>query len=307
MKKVNCDYCGKINVPQNETVEINEKVCCEDCIKEKFGDKDLQKRLKINKNLDPTICSNCNKDFGDKVLEKISDYPICDECLVKIRNKTFPSWLKYFLIGIAALIIFSLFWNFRFFISYHNIKKTNISLSQGDYEEAAKLMESASTHVPEIKELRTLSAYYKGISLLYMNKSSEALAEFEKCKNDLPSDYPINSLINQAKMGKGFDTKDYNLFLLASLENLKADNSIAMSNAMVASAYACKYVENGTESFKDSTLKYLNKAESIDDTTKEILNYYNRIEHRLYTKVILNKTEFDKKYPNGWNKKSINY
>jgi tetratricopeptide (TPR) repeat protein len=302
MKNTACDHCDNKAVPVNDTIKIDGEVFCIPCFESNFtGKKDLEGRL-VEKEPDPTICSSCNKDFNDIELKKISRYPVCKECEIKIQNRTFPGWVKGFFAGIVGIVIFSIFWNWKYYQAYINVKKSNEYFIKGDYFTACNLMASASEKVPEVEDLKIISSYFKGIDLLTKDKSSEALIEFNKCKEKLPEDYNISPLISKAKIGSCFDNKDYDGFLSAAKENLESDTTSANSWASVASAYACIYAEKGKDTAKLQAYKYLEKAESIDSNSTEMKGYYNMIEYRIFTRQIIKREDFIKKFPTGWDK-----
>lgn len=163
-------------------------------------------------------------------------------------------------------------------------------------------MKSASEKVPEVEDIKTISSYFNGIDLLTKDKSSEALKEFNKCKEKIPPDYDIKTLIMQARIGSAFDNKDYIGFLEASKENLELDTTLAVSFTSVASAYACLYANKGNEEDKYNSIKYLNRAKQIDSTSKEMTVYYNMVEYRIFSRKIIKREEFIKQFPNGWTK-----
>ncbi|TWW08412.1 hypothetical protein E3A20_24600, partial [Planctomyces bekefii] len=294
--------CDKKDIPMNDTIKIDSKVHCSNCFETHFSDQnDLEGKL-VEKEIDPTICSSCSKDFGNVELNKISTYPICSECETTIKNKTFPSWVKGFFIAILVIVVASFIWNWKFYSAYSDIKKSNTFFQNGDYSNATSLMRLASQKVPEVEDIKSISIYFNGIDLLSKDKCSEALKEFEKCKEKIPADYDINTLIIQAKIGSTFENKDYNGFLEASKENLDLDTTLAISLASVASAYACIYADKGKEDDKLNALKYLEKAKQIDSTSQEMKTYYNMLDYRIYSHKIIKREEFIKQFPNGWTK-----
>lgn len=303
MRKIDCDICDKKNIPLNETLKIDNKVYCTDCLESNFPNQDDLKNKDVVREFDPTVCSSCGKDFGNFELKKISIYPICDDCEIELKNKTFPLWVKAFFVGILIIVIGSFAWNWKYYQAYNYIQESNAFFDRGDFEKGADLMKKASENVPEVEDLRTIYQYFHGIELLYKDKGTEALAEFNLCKDKLPEDYNINSLIIQAKIGDSFDKKDYEGFLEATKEYLALDSTYAAAYASVASAYACIYADQGQEDAKNNTFLYLNKAKAIDDSTAEMNEYYNMIEYRIYSKKIIRREEFVKQFPNGWSKK----
>lgn len=300
MREVTCEACNREDTPLNNSVKVDGAVYCNSCFNRKFPEKEDVKDKKVIIEYDPTVCTRCSKDFGRTVLPKVSDYPICDECQVLMKNNTFPKWVKIFFAVILAIVVFSFYWNWRFYQSYTNIKKSNELFAAQDYAKAADLMQKASEQVPEVEDLKTLSHFERGLSYMGSDKSTEALVEFEQCRGKLPEDYNLYLYILQAQIGSGFDNKDYNLFLSASKEFLKYDSISAMPWAVVSSAYACLYAQQGADSLKVLSEKYENKAKAIDNTSKEMLDYYNRIDHRITTRDIITGAEFVIRFPNGW-------
>jgi hypothetical protein len=301
MKVTSCSICHKSNIPINETIRVENSTYCEDCFNTTFKTKaDLQGKQAI-RNMDPTICSSCKKDFGPLVLSTVAEFPVCEECIKKINKKIFPLWVKIFLTAIAGIIVFSIVWNFRFYGSYMELKKSNKFLDNGDYKRASELMLSASNKVPEVKDLGILAEFYSGLSLLQQDKPSEALVQFNKCKSYLSNDYHVDFFINQAIMSEAYNSKNYDRFLASALDNLNYDSTAALSFASVASAYACVYAVSNNESKKKLSFFYLNKAKSLNDTSPDMKTYYNSIEYRIATKNIIDPKQFDSLYPNGWN------
>jgi len=303
MKHTKCDHCKKDALPMNDSIQIDGSVYCNDCFELLFSKKDSLKGKKVVTVLDPTVCSNCNLDFNDVELNKITRYPVCKDCETKIKNRTFPFWVKAFMSGLMVVVILGFMWNWKYYHAYKNIKMANEYFQRADYSNAYKFMNSASEEVVEVDYLRTMTSFFKGIDLLRNDKSAEALVEFDKCKGKVESDYPLKSLIIQAQVGICFDKHDYTGFLKASNENLALDTTQAMSWSGVASAYACLYSQTGNETLKQQANKYLDRAKSIDGTSKELKDYNNMIEYRIYSKQILRRDDFIKQFPSGWTKK----
>lgn len=245
-----------------------------------------------------SICSFCKKDFGTP-LNKLSVYPICKDCKLNLNKSIFPAWVKLFFGGILLIVAFSIFWNWRFYSAYINIKKANKAFSEKNTGNAANLMSKAAGQVPEANDLAAMAAYFKGIDLLSKDKSTLALIEFNKC-NALSPDFHVNEYTLQAQMGSGFDNKDYNLFLTASKNFLQLDTTSAQSWAGVSSAYACLYAQNNIDSLKQLSLKYFNKAKMLDDTSSGAKEYYELIHYRLNSKQIITRDQFHKKFPQGY-------
>src|SRR5262249_26977112 len=125
MKQIDCDICHSRDLPLNETIRIDGKVYCGKCFESSFPDQKVPEDRNVEKDMDPTVCSSCNKDFGDIELKKIAAYPICDECEVKIRNRAFPTWVKAFFAAIMVIVIVAFIWNWKFYQAYNDIQEAN--------------------------------------------------------------------------------------------------------------------------------------------------------------------------------------
>jgi hypothetical protein len=54
------------------------------------------------------VCAFCKTDYGTP-LNKLSVYPICDNCSIDLKKKIFPQWVKLFFGGVILLVVFSIF------------------------------------------------------------------------------------------------------------------------------------------------------------------------------------------------------
>jgi hypothetical protein len=247
-----------------------------------------------------TICAFCNQDFGDTPLGKLSVYNICDNCKVNIDKQIFPLWVKGFFAAVLILVIFSIFWNWRFFMAYHQVSSANAAFVKGDVANAAYYMKKASDNVPDVKDIAMIAVYFDGIYLLTQDKSAAALAEFNRCKDNLPADLNVKLYLLQAEMGAAYDAKNYPLFVSASKEWLQTDTTKSMQWASVASAYACMYAQNGADSSKQQAMKYLNRAKAIDSTSADSREYTGRIMYRIDSRQVISIAEYHKKFPKGY-------
>lgn len=300
MRFVTCGACRNSQTPLNASLLIDDVVYCEQCLKERFpSDADLNGK-KVVKEFDPTICASCAQDFGDVALRLHGSYPMCDNCLAALQTRIFPGWVKAFFAGVIILVVVSLAWNWRFIDAYYQIKKSRAVLENGTVEEAVTLFASLSSNVPEVHEFGQMANYYKGLMLMQEDKGDEALVAFRDCA-DLPDNYGIPMLMLQAEISSSFNHKDYLGFVDASKRYLSIDTS-SVAIAQVASAYACVYAEQKSDSIKTIAMEYLQKAISTHDTTRFFTSYINRIEHRLATGEIIDRENFEARFPNGWSK-----
>jgi len=300
MKTIACDHCAKASVPQNETIQIEHSVYCEDCLKTHFPLDSHLEGKHIEKVYDPIVCAFCENDFGSKELETMGGIPSCEPCTTKARSYPFPMWVKAFMLGIAAIVLFSTYWNFRFFEAYEHLNQSWVASDTGNFEAAYIHIETASEQVPENHELKTLASYFKGVYYLQNDKASKAYPLLLACEQDLPYDYDVSRMVRQARISMNFDDADYEGFLSGTQEQLELDKSIPLSWASVASALACIYATTDNDSFRLESLRHIMKAKELSSYSEEIQEYTMRINYRLQSKEIITTEEFYAKFPNGW-------
>ncbi len=302
MRKITCDCCNNPEVALNSSVKIDGKVHCENCVKSNFTEGENLEGRVTHTDLDPTICAYCQKDFDERELRKLSKYPICDPCHADLQKRILPVWVKAFFAGILILVLFSFFWNWRFYQGYRDLNTSTSLASVSHFEEASKTIHQASTEVPEVEDLKTLDNYYKGMDLFYKDKSKEAYKAFMLCKSKLPTDYNLDYLIYTTQGSACFDDKDYRGFLKASQQLNAIDSTHIGSILCLASSYSCIYATEGNETDKQKSLAYIKKAKAIDSTSTSAKVYYNMIDYRLTTHQVVDRTQFVKQFPKGWTK-----
>jgi hypothetical protein len=299
MRSITCGSCHASS-PMNSAIQIDDVIYCETCLKEKFPDDNSIKGKNVVRLFDPTICFSCASDAGDTPLPKLGEYPVCETCSQQIKERIFPTWVKAFFAGVLLLVAFSLIWNWRF-IRAHDLLENSRPGPEASLEFVHDYYEKVSADVPEISDFYQLAQYHKGVMFLNQDKGEEAYEAFKNC-GELPENYQVNAYMTQAEVIQSFNTKDYVKFVMASQKFLSFDTS-SISRAQVASAYACLYADQKADSSKVQAEKYLNMALSVGDTTKYFADYVNRIRYRLATGEIIDKEEFDQKFPNGWTNK----
>jgi hypothetical protein len=201
-----------------------------------------------------------------------------------------------------ALVVCTLVWNMRFIQAYVEMKSSFRAFIRHDPEKAIELMNSASKHVPENSELRGMVVFYQGVLFLQQDKSAEALAAFNSCRSLLQGkiDKTLDRFTLSAAISVAFDSKDYDRFLALSIKNYNENPDDAHTCAQVASAYACKFAVTGDEQFREKSLKTLETARTLSRTDPSFKEYEQRILHRLYSREIIKRKEFLKRFPNGW-------
>jgi hypothetical protein len=212
-------------------------------------------------------------------------------------------WIKAAMVGLAAIVIFSFVWNWRFVQAYLDMRKSTTAIQYGDIETTARLFRSAATKVPEVRGLSAIASFYEGAILLKNNKPADALKLLNACKADLSPNWPVDELIANAEIAVAFDTKDYDKFLEVALKMSEKHPDSPAYLPQVASAYACKYAVTGNEQFKQQSLDFLQKAGTLSQQQGGLPDfeiYEDRILHRIETREIISLDEFNKKFPNGW-------
>ncbi|MGA2916037.1 MAG: hypothetical protein ABSE89_08445 [Sedimentisphaerales bacterium] len=300
MQTAKCEKCGQ-QFPINETLKIENITLCKTC-----GEKIIseQKGIKsVKQQTDLTICTNCGKDNGSQQLPLLAGLPVCPECETFFKHRPFPLWVKAFLFGVIAAAVFVLVWNIRFVKAYVETKNSFRYFMGNDLEKAVEMMNSASNHVPESGELRGMASFYKGMLFLQRDNYTEALATLNSCRKLLPSkhwDKILDEYTTMAAIGAAFDNNDYDRFLALTSENYKKNPNDGFACAQVSSAYACKFAVTGDEQFKEKSLNMLDKARSLSKTDPTFQEYEQRILNRLYSREIITRSEFQKRFPNGW-------
>ncbi len=191
--------------------------------------------------------------------------------------------------------------NRRYFSAYAHMVRAGRKIATGDVDHAIPLMESAAGLVPEAEDLRTEIQLFKAIQLVQQDKSAEAVPLLHAHTRQFPQDEFARQLLLQAEIGAAFDAKNYDEFLEKSrtLAEKQPDNPVAVAG--VASALACKYVSTGDETFARQANERLEAAKSLSPPdSPEFAEYSQRIRYRLATRTIITRTEFKRRFPNGW-------
>jgi len=302
MRNIKCDDCGQ-TFPLSETFKITEKVSCKTCAEKLLKSRKDITNEQIQRQYDPTVCANCGKDNGDWEMKKMAGLPTCEQCMTFFRNRPYPLWIKMALAGLAAIVVFSFAWNWRFIQAYTELRNFKAALLARDSEKATQSSRAAAEKVPEAKWLSAMASYFEAMQLIKEDKPAEALKLLNSCKADLPSTLTADELILLAETGVAFDNKDYEKFLLLAIQSSEKHPDSPKVLAQVASAYACKYAVTDDEQFKQKSLDFLQKARTLTEKQgglDKFAEYENRILYRIETRNIISREEFKNKFPNGW-------
>lgn len=300
MRRTTCQDCVR-EFQLSETYKMEDKIYCKNCLERVLANrKVIKKENAIVRQTDPTVCFNCGFDNNQTELSQVAGLPVCSKCGDFFRNRPFPVWIKASFIVIVGLVVFSFVFNFRFIKSYYFIKQASRAFQKGDLEKTINLAKSASNLVPEDVYLNLEVFYFEGLYYLEQEKWLDAVDAFNKCNGLSQEYYNYEDGILSAKIGLSFDNKDYDSFLRYALELQTKYPEDSIFNGQVASAYACKYAVTGDNQYKEKTLENLKKSKELSGNNPAYKEYEQRISYRLSTREIIDKKEFDKKFPNGW-------
>jgi hypothetical protein len=285
---------------------------------------------------DPTVCAACGKDCVMVELAKVAGLPVCPTCEAQLLKRPFPAWVKLSFAAILLLAAVETARNWRLFQAYFEIPRAIRAFDEGRVEEASELMTRAAAHVPEISALRDRATFYRGLRLSKEGKYADSLAILEGWQKTLPpkdaadveplvvqirvmdllsrdesapavelaralarkhpDDSGATDLQASAEIANAFDTRDYEAFLVWARRQEERHPKSAYAAAQVASALACKYAVTGEERYRRDSLAQMDKARTLDDKTANLTEYEERIRHRLDTREIIDKKEYDNRF-----------
>ena len=130
-------------------------------------------------------------------------------------------------------------------------------------------------------------------------KDVEAAKLFREAAAEYPESKEMTEAVPFFDEGAAFERKDYDRFLSLAQE-VFAKKADATNAATIASAWACKYAVSGNAQFKDEAEQFLLKAQQMAQSDaeemKRLEEYLPRIRHRIDTREIITKQEYDKKF-----------
>jgi hypothetical protein len=288
-----------------EAFSVATRTLCLECADKFFKERGQTKvqRGEVTRLVDPTVCAQCTKDFGDQELPRIANLPVCEKCDGLFRNRPFPTWLKvsfaaFLLVAVAAFV-----YNMRFFLAYIDLVRGNRALEAQQVDRGVTLLASAAERVPEIPELATIPNLFKAGQLIKDEKDAEALALLKKThvapKSGLGAMHRDVEL--QARLGLAFQEHNFDRFLELSQQLLALHPNESNVLGVAASAYACKFAVTGDAQYRVQALDYWDRAKKEAGDQKEMVDdFENRLQHRLQTREILSRKQFMERYPNGW-------
>ena len=172
-------------------------------------------------------------------------------------------------------------------VKKHNDGHFEITDEEKDVESLFARFTTASN------ELETAKKQYDN------HQEEEALKSVQRAEADYPEwDFPHQES-RSLRIDMAFKRRDYDTFLLVAEEVYKAEPTSSQTAAQLASALACKYAVTGDPNYFDQSHKYLSEAGSLakdKEAQNEFQEYSERIEHRLKTREIIDKPEYDRRF-----------
>ncbi|MBL7937919.1 MAG: hypothetical protein JNL43_01050 [Flavobacteriales bacterium] len=295
-----CSECQREEVPLREFIRVDGRLVCGRCFDRLFPSEEDQKGKLISRLSEMTSCAFCGKQAPEVSIKNMGGSPVCITCSNELISKPFPIWVKAFFTGVLLLVVLSIVWNWRFLQGYWATKDMERALATGDLERAVRASDMAMQAVPEQDELALMSDYFHGIQLLKQDSSRAALKRFETVAYYAPGKFELGPVMQAAKIGVAFDDHDYDTFLTLTREAARAAPMEPMNLAALSSALACKYAVSGDTAVRDSAMMLITKALSITPNDTVLLEYVERLNHRLTTREIIDRSTFHERFPNGW-------
>jgi hypothetical protein len=168
--------------------------------------------------------------------------------------------------------------------------------NDGKFEDNALLAEMqtiaqrVSSAFQDVQEATTLAQ---------ANNSSEAAAKVRLAQKLYPEFPAWPGIIDEIDAGVAYERKNYDAFLSLSEKIQQANLSSSRDTAQVASALACKYAATNDPSYRVRAEAELAKARSLavsPEDKKELEEYEPRILHRLNSRTVISKAEYDRRF-----------
>jgi tetratricopeptide (TPR) repeat protein len=303
MKHMKCERCGN-QFPMGELVVVSGQPVCHPCMDEARargrgpGVQDTVTRM-----TDPTICTNCGMDAGRVELPLLAGLPTCDKCINGFRRRPFPLWIKVAMAGLAALAVFALVRNLRFFQGQVEARRADRAWAAGNVEEAAYQMQAAANHVPEVRGFQDEALYFRGIYFLSQDMNADAAETLRALQQRVGHAKGLDHYLAVAEANAAFDNKDYDTFLAKARAQAELDPKNADCIATLASAWACKYAATGDEAAKKEALGWLDKAKELAPADDDGFGDYEaRILYRIQTREIITAEEYHRRLSEGLGK-----
>src|SRR5262249_7013374 len=150
MKTIYCQGCAS-SVPMNDSVRIHERALCIPCAEKEVAASPVPKEA-ISHIPDPTVCTKCGADGGERILPLVAQVPVCQKCESGLRERPFPAWVKLGFAATLSLVFVGLYVNYRFLAGHLEMLRSAKAIRAGQWDRAVVLADAAARHVPESQE-----------------------------------------------------------------------------------------------------------------------------------------------------------
>lgn len=297
MREVTCRQCGR-SVPMNDSVEREGSTYCATCAEEQKSRPDVS-WIGARPGVDPTICAWCRRDNGSTPLPNDGVAPVCDACNERHLHHPFPGWIFLFLVLAFGLAAGAMVVNARFYGAWIGFRAAQRDFGAGRFEQAASRIVAAAARVPESTDLAEASTLFQGFSLVFLDRSAEAVPLLRQWVTSHAEDTAVGAFLLQAEIGAAYDARDYALMYEKAAEMRDRSPDANQSMLQLASAAACRYAETGDERFRREAETLVNqvRARAPAEEREATEEYIARILHRLSTREIIDKNEYDRRFP----------
>lgn len=302
MQSATCSACAN-TFNKSDTFQVLGRTLCGPCGEEfinglqsnTLGEND------VVRNRDPTVCAWCSTDFGDAPLPtSIANLPTCNPCDARMRNWPYPLWVKASFAALLLIAVVAFAWNWRFLDAMITLRRAGKSLEAGEVSKAADLFEHAAARVPEVKALGDQAALYRGLTLVHEERPKEALPLLERAATTMPDDPHLQQMIVYAKYSAAYDEKDYDTMISEARAYKRLAPGEGQSNIALASALACRYAAKGDRDDYEAAVQELEEGKNLKGADPAFAVEEDRLRHRLKTREIIKRKEFQERFPNGW-------
>lgn len=175
-------------------------------------------------------------------------------------------------------------------------KANEVLRGRPEYEDNALFKEVNNLYDREAQAAQKMA---KAEELDSQGNCEEAVATARQAASLLPEIPALAGVVISFEINAAARRADYDRFLELNEQRLHEHPQSAMAVAGVASALACKYAKSGDSSFKERSAQMLERGRSLAQSAEKeekdaFAEYSERIEHRLRTRRIIEKDEYDR-------------
>lgn len=167
--------------------------------------------------------------------------------------------------------------------------------SSGDFQEVSGLWNRATDALKKAEEASELEGQ--------SGKAEEAEALMRQAAAEYPEMPQLAAEIPYFEGGSAFYRKNYDRLLSIEEANWKAQPALPVAAASLAGALSCKYAVTGDATFRTRTEEMMEKARQLSQGNQQAeesyQEYAERIKYRMDTRVIIDKTEYDRRFRSG--------